>query len=164
MVGLPNHMSIIVEDWQDSGVDPSIVAWFDPHEKTFISFAEQHHLAVAKFLKDMPAWHFVFAHPRGGEGRIDMIRKDESSFSLTASWHKDDYEAGTRSLKWLKLDGPIPSELILDQVKSTLETMLNWTESDFDKTVGGYLEMWHKAWSKEAFERLASRYPRPSLK
>jgi hypothetical protein len=157
-------MTIEIENWEDSGVAPSVAAWFQPYEKSFVQFAEKYNVAVAEFLKDVPAWHFVFRHPCGGQGRIDMFRKDASSFSLQAHWHRDDYDAGTRSLKWLEIKEPIRPEKLLDQVRETLGIILRWTERDFDRTVSGYAEMWHKFISKESFEEQVNRYPLPQIK
>lgn len=154
-------MRIKIEDLQDSGVARSVADWFKPHEESFVRFAHEHNLAVGKYLKDIPAWHFFFTHPRGGEGRIDMIRRDQLSFTIRANWHKDDYDQGTRSIKWLEIwDAIAPGEL-LKRVEGTLQAMLSWTPDDFEQTATGYSAMWHQTWTKETFEKNASRHPIP---
>lgn len=156
-------MTIEIENWEDSGVAPSVAAWFKPYEKSFVQFAEKYNVAVAKFLKDVPAWHFVFRHPCGGQGRIDMYRKDASSFLVRAGWHRDDYDAGARSLKSFEIKEAIPPEQLLDRVRETLDLVLRWTDKDFDRTVNGFSEMWHKSASKEVFEKQQNRYPLPRV-
>lgn len=153
-------MAIRVENWEDSGIAPRTAEWFKPYEPIFLHFAERHNLAIGQYLKDMPAWHLVFTHPRGGRCRIDMKKNFAASFSLAVVWTRDNYGAGARSLKWWVIDKDVPAEQLARELELTLETALGWKEKDFDSTHDGFAQYWHKV-PKEEFEREQHKYPLP---
>jgi hypothetical protein len=152
-------MKVRVESWEDSGADPKVIAWFAQYESLLMGFASRNNLAIAKYLKDSPSWHFVFAHPRGGEGRIDVTRVSEERLSVSATWYQDDYDEGTRSLKLWSASGTILPEGLLEELSATLGKVLAWSDNDFE-VAGGYREMWHRYLSRKQVE--VSKYPLPS--
>ena len=155
-------MAVIVESWEDCGADPRTVAWFGRFEDELMSFAERHNLAIGKYLKDMPAWHFIFMHPRGGYGRIDIIKSGADDILISACWWRDDYNPRTRSSKGWKNEYFTQPEKLTDELTTMLSKVVAWREDDYE--VDDSLEKIWREWGiKDQFEYPDKKYPTPKL-
>ncbi|QQS42316.1 MAG: hypothetical protein IPM63_05065 [Acidobacteriota bacterium] len=125
-----------------------------------MEFARRHDLAIAKYLKDTPSWHFVFIHPQGGQGRIDVTRVDDDGIEVSAVWHRDDYDEGTRSVRDWKAHELTPQASLIHELREMLRRVVSWTDEDYE-TVTGFREMWQKYMTREDFEEC--KYPVPRL-
>jgi hypothetical protein len=154
-------MTVLVESWEDSGADPEVVTWFAQYEPLLMGFAERNNLAIAKYLKDSPSWHFVFAHPKGGQGRIDVTRVSEEGMTVSGVWHSDDYDVGTRSLKTWDALGETQPERLLETLSATLQKVLSLSGENYAVVAPGYKAMWQKYMTREQVEK--SKYPLPRV-
>jgi hypothetical protein len=123
-------------------------------------FAQRHNLRLQKYYHQAPSWDFLFRHPSGGVGQIEVQRASEATISIVSDWWYDDYDAATRFIKSTTL-GPMPvnSEVTI-KLENALSEVLSWRFGDWDEqhTRG---TVWRETWTKEQFEKLPAEYPEP---
>ena len=123
-------------------------------------FAQRHNLRLQKYYHQAPSWDFLFRHPLGGVGQIEVQRASEATISIVSDWWYDDYDAATRFIKSTTL-GPMPvnSEVTI-KLENALSEVLSWRFGHWDEqhTRG---TVWRETWTKEQFEKLNAEYPEP---
>ena len=140
---------------------PFLEAFFDRIALPLNTFAQRHNLRIEKYTHQSPSWDFTFKHPKGGVGKIEVLKKTDTSIKVNAYWWIDNYEKATRSIKNLN---PIEMSIgdpdlinILDQI---LQYVVQWDIGSWDKVVSGYESIWHSM-DRETFNDLSS-YPDPT--
>jgi hypothetical protein len=140
-------------------VPPEVERRFERCKDALFSFARTHDCDIGTYLKDIPAWHFVFGHPRGGEARVDLFMKNMDEFYVVGIWQVADYANGELATKSLIIQ---PEEYSRDAVLARLEAMLAqvvaWTEKNMDRVVNRH---WSRWWSRDQFAELPSQKRRP---
>ena len=125
-------------------------------------FATAHNLLLEKYYHEAPMWSLGFAHPAGGQARIDVTRTEEDGLSVGATWWIDDYDSFTRSIR---VQNPVPTELVRAKLTPRLEQLLTevlaWKPGDWTQVATGYKGIWDKTWTKAQFEKLAHQWPCP---
>ena len=144
----------------DSKTRAELDGFFAPIAGALESFAEKHNLKLERYYHDAPSWHFIFKHPEGGVGKIDVSRSGEKTVRPSLAWWIDDYDRQERHVK-LSTMAELPTEgaVILTELEAGLRLVLSWKLNQWNKTYGGY-GMWKKT-SKEEFQRLTDQYPFP---
>jgi hypothetical protein len=124
------------------------------------SFAQRHHLRLEKYYHQAPSWAFLFRHPSGGVGKLEVQRANEMAVCILSNWWYDDFDAATRFIRTTSV-GPMPpnSELGV-QLENALSELLSWRFGDWHERHMGYTN-WRKTWTKEQFQRLLAEYPEP---
>lgn len=135
--------------------------FFAPIANALEDFAEKHNLRVERYYHDAPSWYFIFRHPKGGVGKMEIYRKGEDKVQpVFARWF-DDYDTLQRHIKVCT-----QPELAMDPaaIATSLETGLNlilsWRVDQWDETSGGN-DVWRKTWTRDEFVKLPERYPLP---
>ena len=59
-------------------------------------FAQRHNLRLEKYYHQAPSWGFLFRHPSGGVGKIEVQRVSEATVCILSDWWYDDFDAATR--------------------------------------------------------------------
>src|SRR5436309_3238430 len=78
----------------------AIHCFFDSICRPLTTFASRHRLLIDKYYHDSKDWTFRFRHPFDGVASIAVVYVDATSLSIQARWHVDDYDHGTRSMRW----------------------------------------------------------------
>ena len=126
------------------------------------SFAPRHNLRLQKYYHQFPSWDFLFRHPSGGIGQIEVQRANEASVSIQSDWWYDDYDAATRFIKRKSL-GPISvNSEVTTKLENALSELLSWRFGDWDERHTRDT-VWRETWTKEQFEKLNAEYPEPVL-
>lgn len=163
--------------------EPKLAAFFQPIAEVLTDFSQRYNLKLQKYYHQAPSWDFVFRHPQGGVGKIDVYRytdetillKDFHSLApsgtsdvygqiddrvfLTSIWWYDDYDKLTRFIKRVKHE-PIhrDAQLLLAALESSLRLIVSWQFGQWDDHFSGY-DSWKKTWTKKQFEALSDDYP-----
>ena len=138
---------------------PKLEAFFAPFANTCEQFAERHNVKIERYYHEFPVWSFLFRHPAGGIGKIDLVRKTDNTINLYRYWWCDDYDAATRSIKNEETQPILVTDANVDEMLETsLSAILNWKYGDWDGVYDGY-ESWHKHWTKKQFMALDNDYP-----
>jgi len=146
-------------DFADSTL-PKLEAFFAPFAKTCERFADLHNIKIEKYYHEFPAWSFLFRHPAGGIGKIDLVRKTETTINVWRYWWHDDYDAATRSIKNEETQPILAANANVDELLETsLSEILTWNYGDWDSVHDGYESSWHKHWTKDQFKALDNDYP-----
>jgi hypothetical protein len=141
---------------------PLLIRFFSNISKELEHFALERNLDISKYYHESPSWHFNFRHPMCGEGSLGVERINDSLIKLHQSWSYDDYEKGTRSIKWTSSDEiELDKEELKGILNQKLDEILGWNFGDWDKVVSGYEKNWRTHWTKEDFERQLEAMPYP---
>ena len=82
--------------------DANAIAFFDGMRRQLEDFAERHDLTIQRYPQNQPIWLFMFLHPKGGRGALQLTcatplcAATEPKPWLSAHWHKDDDGNGIR--------------------------------------------------------------------
>ena len=71
---------------------PELEAFFAPFSAACHQFAEKYNIKIDKYYHQFPSWSFLFRHPAGGIGQIQLMKKSESQLVIYESWWHDDYD------------------------------------------------------------------------
>ena len=123
-------------------------------------FAQRHNLRLEKYYHQAPSWGFLFRHPSGGVGKIEVQRVSEATVCILSYWWYDDFDAATRFNRSASVEPmPVNSE-IAGELEHALSELLSWRFGDWHKHHTGYTD-WRKTWTKEQFQKLLAEYPEP---
>lgn len=125
--------------------------------------AARRNLLIEKYPHEQTIWCLCFEHPSGGQAKIEVHRNDPDTVLVTGNRWRDDYEAAVRYLRWGDIQRFAPDETLGEHIEAALDTVLNWSEDEWSKKVGGYEPFWHR-YSKAEFLQLTSRWPKPKLR
>jgi len=139
---------------------PQLEALFAPLSEACHRFAKRHNIKIQKYYHEFPAWSFLFRHPAGGIGKIDLVKKSETTIGIWQYWWYDDYDRATRSIK-TKEHAPfsVNDAQVATELESALTNILNWKFGDWDDVHGGYESSWHSTCTKTQFNALDEQYP-----
>src|SRR3989339_132372 len=100
---------------------PLLQAFFAKISPVLDDFSKVHNLCIEKYPHDGPEWAFLFKHPIGGMGQIEVERSDENSILIRLSWCIDDYDTSVRFLKY-----PAPKQVGIEftELRNALENAL----------------------------------------
>jgi hypothetical protein len=140
--------------------EPELEAFFARIADTSFSFASRHDLKLEKYYHDAPVWSFLFRHPQGGIGKLDLAREGRECLKIWCHWWRDDYETGVRFLK--RIESPVfqsDASLLEGKLEEALGQMLSWKDGEWDSKHGGFKEDWQRHWTKAAFTAMENDYP-----
>lgn len=124
-------------------------------------FAQRHSLSIEKYYHQSPSWSFLFRHPKGGVGKLDVERKTADKIGISCCWWYDDYDTATRSLRAEDYGlVQVEPDVVAQHLEKGLCTVLAWRFGDWKETHAGYAA-WSKNWTKEQFQNLSAKYPEP---
>ena len=136
--------------------------FFAPLAPAILGFAERHNLLLEKYYHEAPMWSLEFAHPAGGQARLDVARRKDERLSLSATWWVDDYDTFTRSIRTKDAVAVAASDQALaPELEKLLAEVLAWGPGAWTQVATGYKSIWGKAWTKAEFVKLAEQWPRP---
>ena len=136
--------------------------FFAPLAAAIAGFAERHNLLLEKYYHEAPMWSLEFAHPAGGQARLDVARRKDERLSLSATWWVDDYNSFTRSIRTNDaLAVAASGEALVPELEKLLGEVLAWRPGAWTQVASGYKSIWGKAWTKAELEKLAQQWPRP---
>ena len=142
---------------------PALERFFSTLKPVLTAFATRRNLAIDKYYHQVPAWEFRFRHPSGGEAYLEVRRVDDETVELISAWWQDDYDAATRSTRWAN-----SGELKLSNIDLVrllhfhLDEVLSWRPGQWTQVDGVYQDVWHRTWTKSAFDALGSHLPTPT--
>lgn len=145
----------------DNSTRAELDSFFAPIASVLESFAEKHNLKLERYYHDAPSWHFIFKHPKGGVGKIDMSRHEKEKVRPSLMWWFDDYDTQERRTKSsAQPEVSRDATPIVEALETGLKLILSWRIGQWDKTYGGY-KVWKKTWTKNEFLKLPDQYPIP---
>lgn len=142
---------------------PLLEAFFARISPVLESFSNTHNLLVEKYYHEGPSWSFLFKHPLGGSGQIEVEKTEDDCILLRKSWSIDDYESSTRFLKY-----PPGNKMGLDHtelhqsLEDALQDILQWKKDDLISHKAPY--PWSKRCSKEQFYEQYEKLPDLKIK
>jgi hypothetical protein len=136
--------------------------FFAPIAPAIVEFAKRHNLLLEKYYHEAPMWSLGFAHPAGGQARLDVARRKDERLSVSATWWVDDYDTFTRSVRTNDAVAVAASEqALVAELEKLLGELLVWRPGAWTQVATGYKSIWGKTWTKAEFEKMAERWPRP---
>lgn len=136
--------------------------FFAPIGPALIDLARRFNLFLEKYYHDGPCWSLCFSPPQGGFAKIDICQEGETTVSVVGVWWVDDYDRGTRSLKWTeKAEVEREAASVTEHAIKTLKTLLASKAGEWTQVATGYGGFW----TKEQFEQLqqAPKFPVPEV-
>lgn len=107
-------------------------------------------------------WSLGFAHPAGGQARLDIARRKDERLSLSATWWVDDYDTFTRSIRTNDAVAVgANDQALLPKLERLFAEVLEWRPGAWTQVATGYKSIWSKTWTKAEFAKLAEQWPRP---
>jgi hypothetical protein len=138
-------------------------AWFAPLADTIMTFAHVHNLLLDKYYHESNSWDLRFNHPRGGQATITVSNVSADMAGVGSVWHLDDYQHFTRSLHWrTSRDIPKDATQLGKELEAELGAITSVPTGQWNRVATGYEKIWGQ-YSREEFERMASRFPNPIL-
>src|SRR5439155_15236553 len=93
-------------------------------------FAQRHNLRLEKYYHQAPSWGFLFRHPSGGVGKIEVQRVSEATVCILSYWWYDDFDAATRFIRSASVEPmPVNSE-IAGELEHALSELLSHLQSE----------------------------------
>lgn len=115
-------------------------------------------VSLQEFHNEDPVWRLAFARESGGEARVD-VAWDEArpdTYTVRATWWLDDYDSTLRR-SHEEVVGEFSRDRPLDELEALLRTGLErvgtWTESDLDRESGPYPD-WKRYQTREEFGKI----------
>jgi hypothetical protein len=106
-------------------------------------------------------WSFCFAHPLGGQAKLDLSIDETGAITLHPVWWVDSYARFTRSLRWgQKIAVPPDPEAALAALRDALSMVVAWRSGEWTQVADGYAPIWGK-YSEAQFEAMTPRWPDP---
>lgn len=137
--------------------------FFSPFKEVVLAFANRHNLLLDKYYHDAPDWSLCFLHPANGHAKISLSRTSESEIHISGLWWIDHYDSFTRYIRTSKsvtlnrLDSGVRQVM-----EDCLSEVLSWKPENWTQVVSDYKRIWICS-TKEEFEAMAQRWPRPVL-
>ncbi len=148
--------------WKEKEL-PKLERFFNRIATVLEEFAQIHNLMIERYYHEGPGWTFMFQHPKGGSGQIEIERSGQNAILIRCSWYIDDYDNNTR---WLKYPPGQKCSLDHATLKAVLEESLrqifSWNKEDLEPLKSKYYA-WSKHFSKAEFDEQRSKYPTPKL-
>ena len=156
--------------WRETLNPDDLVAendrFFAPIGQALIDIAKRYNLFLEKYYHDAPCWSLSFSAPQSGFAKVDICREGKTTVSVVGVWWLDDYDRGTRSLKWTdKVAVELEPYRVEEQVMATLKALLACKAGEWTQVATDYGGIWSRTWTKEQFERLQQddKFPVPHL-
>jgi hypothetical protein len=140
--------------------------FFAPIGRTLIDFARRYNLFLETYYHDAPSWSLCFSPPQGGFAKLDVCQESETTVSIVGVWWVDDYDRGTRFLKWIdKVEVERQPDSVEEHLIATLKAVLASKAGEWTRVATGYGGIWSRTWTKEQFEQLQQddKFPVPQL-
>jgi hypothetical protein len=127
------------------------------------AFAGSRNLLIDKYYHDAPYWSFCFAHPLGGQAKLDLRIDEQGVVMLETVWWIDSYRQFTRSLKWgAKIAVRPESDEIVRALERGLSDVAGWRTGEWTQVADGYKPIWGRM-SEAQFVAMTPRWPKPTL-
>jgi hypothetical protein len=154
---MPNGHNYTEQEWHE------ITSFFERISAPLNEFAAKFGLVIDKYYHNTPDWTFRFAHPLGGSGHVQVMRRENNTVWVAPLWFKDDYDSFTRSSKYeIWKDISPESGVLLDALEKALKTVLGWKLGELTDVAGGYQYPWGQ-YTKEEWEAMNPKYPLPKM-
>ena len=146
--------------WKEKKL-PKLKEFFSRIASVLEEFAQTHNLMIEKYYHQGPLWTFMFQHPKGGSGQIEVEKSGRDSVLIRCSWYIDDYDNNTR---WLKYPSDekcsLDHRVLREFLEESLKQIFSWNKEDLESRKSKYYA-WSKHFSKEEFEGQNAKYPIP---
>lgn len=146
--------------WQDDY--PKLEAFFAKIADVLEHFANKHNLTIEKYYHEGHEWSFLFRHPLGGIGKIQVSKSRDENVTVYPIWWVDDYEQKRRRIKHLSGEQSTLDKNILAKIlEDTLQTILGWQIKDLD--FSSRLFFLKSRRKKEIFSKYEEQHPFPKI-
>lgn len=136
-------------------------AFFAPVSAGILRLASDRGLKLEKYYHEAPSWSLLFRHPKGGVAKVEISKKEDGRVGVGGVWWKDDFDAGTRSLKWFEEQVVSHDEAAVARGASKmLELVLAHQLGSWSQVADGYKPLWHP-YGRSFIEDDEKRYPFP---
>ncbi len=123
-------------------------------------FADRHNLRLERYYHQNPTWDFLFRHPAGGVGKIE-VWKQGGVLEVRWYWWIDTYDELKRQSKKA---GPVvidaDEERLGEVLAGTLHEVLSWRPGALDEVSH---QPWWASTPRDVVELAPCRYPLPRL-
>jgi len=143
---------------------PMLEAFFGKISDVLEEFADDHNLLIEKYFHQGNSWSFLFRHPKGGIGKIQVQKCKEDQVKIYPIWWIDYYEENRRDSKH-----PNGSKVSLerDELRKELDKLfriiISWAKEELEIGSPNPNSIWKKTWNKEEFEKQDEQYPIPKI-
>ena len=119
--------------------------FFAPISAGIQKLVAERKLCLEKYYHEAPVWSLIFRHPKGGTAKVEISRREDGRVGVSGVWWKDDYDGGTRSLKWFEEEiVPVEPESVMRSAEAMLERILAHKLGAWSKIADGYKPIWHQ--------------------
>ncbi len=138
---------------------PLLEAFFSRISSVLELFSNEHNLLIKKYYHEGPSWSFMFKHPIGGVGKIDVQKNDNDTVCVGYGWWIDDYDTSTRFMKYPPPSGKIGLDHIglRQALEDALADILQWKKENLISHKAPH--PWSKHCSKEQFYKQYENLP-----
>ena len=117
--------------------DPSII--YAPIVPVLEQFAKDRGLLIERFRHGGPSWDFLFRHPKGGGGKIQVLPAHVEGYTLVALWEVHDLPARKRMWKRSELkQAPPDPQAVREQLDLLLREVMAWEGGDWTNVMQHY--------------------------
>ena len=135
--------------------------YFAPLAEVLETMASTEGLTLERYYHETPTWSLCFAHPNGGQAKIDISATSHNEVTVQAIWWLDEYETFTRSLLWgEKLISERTAEAVSKICQSTFRAAIAWKKGNWTQVADGYEPYWSSIGASN-FEAWANPWPLP---
>ena len=142
---------------------PKVEEFFGKISNVLEDFASTHNLSIDKYVRQWPCWIFVFRHPKGGSGGIQVEKAGNRSVIIRPSWCIVDFENSSWSVREPKrVKCSLNHEALLRVLEETFKQIISWKKEDLRAVKNKHYD-WGKPYVKEEYEEHLKKYPIPKL-
>lgn len=143
---------------------PKLRAFFHKISKVLKDFAHTHNLKIDKYYHQGSDWAFLFRHPEGGVGKIQVQKCGDDHIMVYPMWWLDDYDANRRDSKHTEGEKcSLDHTALRTLLEGRFKLVLSWRKEDLVLGKPNPYSNWKDKLTKEEFERLNDKYPIPKL-
>ena len=138
--------------------------FFGPISAGIVRLATERGLLIDKYYHEAPCWSLIFRHPKGGVAKVEITEKDDGRVGIGGVWWMDDFDAGTRSLKWFEEEVVAHEDAEVGRsAEMMFERILAHRGGEWSKVADGYKPLW-QPYGRSYIEDDEKRYPLPKEK
>jgi hypothetical protein len=108
-------------------------------------------------------WSFCFAHPQGGQAKLDLSIDGSGAIILQSVWWVDSYAEFTRSLRWgSRVAVAQEPTAAVDSLRNALFEAVSWAPGEWTQVADGYRPIWGQ-YSEAEFRAMTPKWPSPTI-
>ncbi len=143
---------------------PKLEEFFSKISEVLEDFAKIHNLLIDKYYHQGHDWSFLFRHPKGGIGKLQVQKCNEEHVKIYPMWWIDHYEENRRDSKHSEgLKIPIEKNVLRKELENLFQVIIGWEKEELEEGTPNPYCIWKNIMTRNKFKKENEKYPIPKI-